>query len=60
MQKEFLTSSEERNAARLKKLQEENEEYEKLINENEALRANLIKIEQNYQVLVLLALHLKL
>jgi hypothetical protein len=27
MQKEFLTSSEERNAARLKKIQEENEEY---------------------------------
>jgi hypothetical protein len=43
MQKEFLTSVEERNAARLKQLQAKNEEYEKILSENEALRANLIK-----------------
>jgi Asp-tRNA(Asn)/Glu-tRNA(Gln) amidotransferase B subunit len=43
VQKEFLTSSEERNEARLKKLQAQNEEYENIINENEELRKNLIK-----------------
>jgi hypothetical protein len=43
MQKDFLTSSEERSEARLKQLQAQSEEYENLINENEELRANIIK-----------------